>query len=476
MADLLPSDVNPIPFHQAWLDFERLLAQLPAVIFQTNARHEIDRIYGQGLDWLPFTDTELAGKPITQLTGLLKEFQIDLEAKGLQTFEGRLSDGVRWHGFVLATERGELLGYLWLQAHAERRGPEQLSLLSYFIKHAPAAVAMFDREMRYLMVSDHWMEVYGLRESVLGRTHYEVFPEIPPRWRRTHQRCLLGVIESCEADPFPRKDGSTDYINWVVAPWYEAGDEVGGLIFYTENVNEQVEARQRLLQLNQELRRSNERLADFASAVSHTLREPLSLTIALGQQLVHDLEHTDHLRLVNQAEEWLNHLYRMESIIAGLLDNAQLSDTASAHTVVLDDLLHQVLANLQPLIEARQVHIHQGRLPEIVGNEFELLALFQQLIVNGIAYNEATPPEVVIAAERVSEGWCFRVSDNGVGLTEAQCEALFHFGRERDLTHPRGHGVGLPVCQRIVTRMGGRMWVESAPKQGTTFYFLLPLA
>lgn len=110
-----------------------------------------------------------------------------------------------------------------------------------FLRHAPSAIAMFDRELRYLMVTDRWLSDYGLENTdIIGRSHYEIFPEIPNDWRELHQRTLDGETLSAEADAFLRQDGSLDWVRWRNVPWYEADGEVGGMIMFTEVITDQV--------------------------------------------------------------------------------------------------------------------------------------------------------------------------------------------------------------------------------------------
>ena len=114
---------------------------------------------------------------------------------------------------------------------------ENQQLLELFVRRAPAAIAMLDREMRYLVVSDRWIEDYQLEEvNIIGRTHYEVFPEIPQRWRQDHQDCLSGKIEmlSREEDSFVRLDGRVEWLRWELRPWHDISGKIGGLVMLTE--------------------------------------------------------------------------------------------------------------------------------------------------------------------------------------------------------------------------------------------------
>jgi PAS domain S-box-containing protein len=124
-----------------------------------------------------------------------------------------------------------------LERHAHETALKQREhQLSLFIEHAPAAIAMFDKQMRYLSVSRRFMTDYDLTEekNIVGRSYYELFPQIPERWKEIHRRCLAGAVECCEEDSFPRTDGKIDWIQWVIHPWYENGGEVGGIILFSE--------------------------------------------------------------------------------------------------------------------------------------------------------------------------------------------------------------------------------------------------
>jgi PAS domain S-box-containing protein len=117
--------------------------------------------------------------------------------------------------------------------------------LALLIQHMPTAVALFDREMRYLAYSRRFVEDYGLPEgSLVGRSHYEVFPELPEFIRAIHRRCLAGAVESGEATRFLRLDGRVDWVRWSVHPWHDAAGEIGGIVLFTEVITQQTLARQ----------------------------------------------------------------------------------------------------------------------------------------------------------------------------------------------------------------------------------------
>ena len=120
-------------------------------------------------------------------------------------------------------------------------------LLRLFIQYTPVAVALFDKEMRYLAYSKRWITDFALEEDdLVGRSHYEVFPEIPPHWKEEHRRCLAGETIKKAEEPFPRKDGSTDWVRRELHPWYDLEGRVGGLIMFAEVVTERRKEREAL--------------------------------------------------------------------------------------------------------------------------------------------------------------------------------------------------------------------------------------
>ncbi len=112
-------------------------------------------------------------------------------------------------------------------------------LLTKFVAHTPAAVAMLDTEMRYLQVSERWLHDYKLGDQdIIGKSHYEVFPDITDDWKAVHQRCLAGAVEKCDEDFFLRADGTFDWLQWETRPWHKPDGEIGGVIFFTQLITE----------------------------------------------------------------------------------------------------------------------------------------------------------------------------------------------------------------------------------------------
>ena len=124
---------------------------------------------------------------------------------------------------------------------------ENSEKLLLFIEHAPAALAMFDRQMRYLAVSRRWLADFALENQVvLGRSHYETFPEISEEWKAIHRRSMAGEVVKANEDQFVRQDGRIQWLRWEVRPWYMAQGSVGGIVIFSEDITESMEVKEQL--------------------------------------------------------------------------------------------------------------------------------------------------------------------------------------------------------------------------------------
>lgn len=179
-------------------------------------------------------------------------------------------------------------------------------LLRQFIQHAPAAIAMLDTQMCYIQTSERWMRDYRLSDrDIIGKSHYEVFPEIPRRWKDIHQRVLAGAVERCDEDAFLRADGSTDWLQWEVIPWRKPGGEIGGLIIFSQVITERKQTQAALLKNAEHLKAT---LTDTIGAIARTVeqRDPYTaghqnrvsvLCVAIGSEMKLSDNRIEGLRL-----------------------------------------------------------------------------------------------------------------------------------------------------------------------------------
>ena len=123
--------------------------------------------------------------------------------------------------------------------HAEEMSARNEHLFRLFVEHSPASIAMFDRNMKYIITSSRFLTDYEIgQQNIIGRSHYEIFPEIPERWKEIHKRCLAGETIRDPEDSFPRANGKLDWIRWEICPWYEHNNEIGGIILFSEVISE----------------------------------------------------------------------------------------------------------------------------------------------------------------------------------------------------------------------------------------------
>ncbi|RMH76350.1 MAG: PAS domain S-box protein [Cyanobacteria bacterium J007] len=225
----------------------------------------------------------------------------------------------------------------------------------------------------------------------------------------------------------------------------------------------------------QELTRSNSELEQFAYIASHDLQEPLR-TIASFTQL---LARRYHDRLDAKAERYINHIVdgslRMQTLIEDLLQYSRVRTRAKPfEEIETDKVLEIALANLQSAIESNEATISVSALPVVKGDRAQLVQLFQNLIGNAIKYRRQDPPEIAIDAKREGDRYRFCIEDNGIGIDPKHRDRIFQiFQRLHTIQEYPGTGIGLAVCQKIVQRHGGCIWVESELGRGSKFYFTL---
>lgn len=233
-----------------------------------------------------------------------------------------------------------------------------------------------------------------------------------------------------------------------------------------------------LEQLVADLEESNKRLEQFAYAASHDLQEPLRMVSSYLQLI--DRRYEDELDEDGQEflEYAVNGADRMREMIEGLLHYSRVETQGEPfETVDLETILEDVRQDLKVTIEDHDVTLTSDSLPRVKGDSTQLRQVFQNLVENAITYSGDEPPEIHVSAERDGASWIVSVQDNGIGIDPEYHDQVFEvFERAHDRTKGDGTGIGLAVCERIVERHGGEIWIESEPGEGTTVSFTLSAA
>jgi hypothetical protein len=227
---------------------------------------------------------------------------------------------------------------------------------------------------------------------------------------------------------------------------------------------------------SQELARSNAELEQFAYVASHDLQEPLrtlaSYAKLLSRRYSGQLDEKGNRFLQYIMEEAL----RMQALINDLLRYSRVGRQAQNFAPVRCAAVFDIVVRrLEGAIANSGANVTCGDLPTVMADETQLVQLFQNLISNAIKYHSEEPPVVHVAAERQEGQWLFWVRDNGIGIEPKYAERIFViFQRLHTQDEYSGTGIGLAIAAKIVERHGGRIWVESQPGQGATFYFTIP--
>lgn len=235
---------------------------------------------------------------------------------------------------------------------------------------------------------------------------------------------------------------------------------------------------ERYKRLTGELERSNAELEQFAYVASHDLQEPLRM-VASYTELLAD---TYSGKLGPEADKYIGYAAggarRMQALINDLLEFSRVGRRgAPLANVSSEAALRHALDNLRAALGETGAAIVHDPLPLVRGDLTQLAQVFQNLIGNALKFHGPEPPRIEIRAQRDRSEWRFSVRDNGIGFDPRYADRIFLiFQRLHGREQYRGNGIGLAVCRNIVERHGGRIWAESEPGRGSTFFFTLPVA
>jgi signal transduction histidine kinase len=226
------------------------------------------------------------------------------------------------------------------------------------------------------------------------------------------------------------------------------------------------------------LERKNEELERFTYIASHDLKSPLRTIISFGGMIKRDMEREKYEEINEKMDFVINGAKQMNYIIEGVLELSQLDNTRKKERteVDLNNVIQKILLNLANEIQEKNAVIQFNQLPIFLGNEVELLLLFQNLIQNAIKYNKSNQPTVVISAYTTNKLLSIDFKDNGIGIDEAYFSQIFDFfKRLHNVSEYEGTGIGLGLCKRIVENYDGEIIVASQINKGSCFTVRFPI-
>ncbi|SNB44752.1 PAS domain S-box protein [Geobacter sp. DSM 9736] len=367
---------------------------------------------------------------------------------------------------------------------AEAALRESEELFRDVFAHAPVGMAICDPGGRFLYVNGAYCGIVGYdREEILGGglgfqqlTH----PEDVGTNVELFQRLVAGELPYFFLEKRNiRKDGSSVWVRISVTVRRDAEERPFQAIALVEDIHDRKMAEHELNRTLEELARSNRELEQFAYVASHDLQEPLRM---ISGYLVL-LERKYRGRLDEKADSYIHFAVdgaqRMQKLIEALLSWSRITTRgAELEPVNMGGALADAVANLAAVIGETGAEMKADPLPTVTGDATLLIQLFQNLIGNALKYTKpGVPPRVHVSAHRDGNEWVFFVRDNGIGIQHQHFDRIFQiFQRLHTREEYPGTGIGLAACKKIVERHHGRIWVESTPGDGSTFFFTLPAA
>ncbi len=341
-------------------------------------------------------------------------------------------------------------------------------------------ILVIDRDMRVLEYNTLLREYFfDDASSIIGQPCYKLIcqgedPNDCPFMN------IFQTGKSVHQEKWPLHDR---YYNVVGTPVMHNDSEITMAVVVYMDITELIrkdeelrESEERIKRYSRELERSNRELDNFASIAAHDLSAPLRAVSGFAGLLRKHYKE----KLDADADHYISQIVegtgRMQRLINDLLEYAR----AGTHEKTLvpanvNTIIEKTLVNLTFEVQESGAVITVDPLPTVSADRTQLIQLFQNLVGNAIKYRSNTP-RIHIAAERKDGEWLFRISDNGIGIDPQQFDRIFQiFQRLHTSSEYSGTGIGLAICKKIVDRLGGRIWVESKPGEGSTFFFTLPL-
>ncbi len=354
------------------------------------------------------------------------------------------------------------------------------------IEHAPVALAMFDSDMRYLAVSRRWLRDYGLGEQdIVGRSHYEVFPEIPERWKAAHRRALAGEVVQEREDHFERIDGTVTWHHWEVRPWRKVDGTVGGVVLFTEDISERKQAEAEISELRAEMESltKSQIAGQTAAAIAHEINQPLSACASYAEAALRLAQSEGQgseplrralegsARQAQRAGEVVRELLQFFHAGGGAIEQVQLAQAIPRALALVEGNGHggfHAVVDLAP--DLRPVRANRVQIEKVIVN----------LLRNGVDAMRAAGVEtrqITITVRAIEDDGNramarVTVQDCGPGL---RAEEIQHIFLPFCSGKPAGIGMGLAISRSLIEANGGRLWCEPAAGGGV-FHFTVPFA
>ena len=377
-----------------------------------------------------------------------------------------------------------VVGVCWDQTtemQRERALRESQTRLQAILDNSSTVICAKDLEHRYILINRQFCKLLNCTEaSMLNRYDYEIWPEETAAALHSNDDQVVRTGQAIEFEEvIPNVDGPHTYIS-VKFPLFDQAGSIYAVAGISTDITTRKRGEQRmhrqtivLRDLVSELNRVNRELEQFAYIASHDLQEPLRTLITYSGFLKEDLG--DKLSEEGRKDfDFLeNAARRMQMLVRDLLSYSR-SGRSELHKeqTPLDECVEEALANLTSALESARAKVQHDQLPCLFCDRMLMTQVFQNLLGNAIKFRSEAPPKIRVWAEQKNGEWIIGVSDNGIGISSDFQEQIFlPFKRLNPMRKYEGSGIGLAICQKVIERHGGRIWVESEPGMGSVFYF-----
>jgi len=363
---------------------------------------------------------------------------------------------------------------------------EQKDFVETIINSSVDLVAVFDKDLNYLMLNKRADDYYGKkREEIIGKNILEVFPGM------AGTAMYYDLRKSLEGtyihDPKYRSPILNLWFENYYIPLKDNDEKIYGVLVIGHNISNIMEANEQLENLNSELIKSNRDLEQFAYVASHDLQEPLRKIQTFAQLMEGSLN--DIAKQRNYQQKIAQAAYRMQNLIRDVLSFSRISRTEEAFvTTDLNKILENIKSDFELIIREKHAVINHPLMPSVRGIPLQLFQLFSNLISNSLKYNDKNPV-INISAEKLPASEIelyprlnpensyvkFTIADNGIGFEQEFSERIFNvFQRLHGKQTYSGTGIGLAICKKIVENHDGVIYAQGEPQVGATFTVILP--
>lgn len=372
---------------------------------------------------------------------------------------------------LLRDSAGRISGIMSVVADvtARRKAEDALreneKILQLFIEHAPAALAMFDRKMRYLAVSRRWMTDYNLGDrAIIGRSHYDIFPKIPDRWKAVHRRGLEGEIVKEDEDSFLRRDGTLIWQRWEVRPWYKVGGTIGGIVIFTEDITDHKVAEEEIKKVSEQRRMLSAHLQETIEreriSIAREIHDDLGQTLSALKMDIGWIKK----RLLSDQQAMAEKMNTMTALINRSIQTVKQICT-ELRPGVLDDLgLIYTMEWYSAQFQARtgvqcRLTVNPAKLEVSDDMATTIYRIFQEALTNVSRHAEATRVEASI--QHKNNKILIEINDNGKGIRGSEMS--------------RSTSFGIVGMRERVYALGGEFVITGERDKGTRINATIPL-